>query len=109
MKKKRSKGPLQVIPGIGPSLAQDLRDLGYESVPELKDDDPGLNRANSLVALGVLTCRSVPANLISPPGESWEGNFEMKAEVFIRRSPLFSSSVARLVTNSARSQPRKYR
>jgi hypothetical protein len=31
---------LQSIPGIGPSLAQDLRDLGVRSVAELKDRNP---------------------------------------------------------------------
>jgi len=34
------KHPLQVIPGIGPSLARDLRDLGYERVAELSREDP---------------------------------------------------------------------
>jgi hypothetical protein len=28
------------IPGIGPSLAEDLWDLGYRSVDELRDEDP---------------------------------------------------------------------
>lgn len=32
--------PLQVIPGVGPSLAQDLRDLGYGRVEELRGEDP---------------------------------------------------------------------
>ena len=31
---------LQTIPGIGPSLAQDLRDLGVRSVAGLKDRNP---------------------------------------------------------------------
>jgi hypothetical protein len=31
---------LQVIPGVGPSIAQDLVDLGYKSVSELKGADP---------------------------------------------------------------------
>ena len=31
---------LQKIPGVGPSLAQDLIDLGYQRVPELRDADP---------------------------------------------------------------------
>jgi hypothetical protein len=35
-----SKDPLQVIPGIGPSLADDLRFLGYRAVPDLKGADP---------------------------------------------------------------------
>jgi len=33
---------LQTIPGIGPSMAQDLRDLGYFSVSDLKGQDPEL-------------------------------------------------------------------
>ncbi len=32
--------PLQVIPGIGPSLARDLRELGYEAVEDLRGEDP---------------------------------------------------------------------
>ncbi len=31
---------LQVIPGIGPRMAQDLLSLGYRSVPELAGQDP---------------------------------------------------------------------
>lgn len=31
---------LQEIPGIGPSMARDLLDLGYRSVPELAGQDP---------------------------------------------------------------------
>lgn len=31
---------LQEIPGIGPSLAQDLINLGIQSVPDLKGRDP---------------------------------------------------------------------
>ena len=33
---------LQTIPGIGPSMAQDLRDLGYYKVSDLKGEDPEL-------------------------------------------------------------------
>jgi len=33
---------LQTIPGIGPSMAKDLRDLGYYSVSELAGQDPEL-------------------------------------------------------------------
>lgn len=32
--------PLQVIPGIGPSMAEDLRELGYHEVPDLVGEDP---------------------------------------------------------------------
>lgn len=31
---------LQNIPGIGPRMAQDLRDLGFRSVGDLSDQDP---------------------------------------------------------------------
>ena len=31
---------LESIPGIGPSLAQDLRDLGYARVTDLRGSDP---------------------------------------------------------------------
>lgn len=34
------KDPLQVIPGVGKSIAQDLRDLGVNSVSDLHDKDP---------------------------------------------------------------------
>ena len=33
---------LQTIPGIGPSMAQDLRDLGYFQVSDLSGEDPEL-------------------------------------------------------------------
>ena len=31
---------LQIIPGVGPSIARDLVDLGYKRVAELKGTDP---------------------------------------------------------------------
>jgi hypothetical protein len=31
---------LTTIPGVGPSIAQDLRDLGYRCVAQLRDEDP---------------------------------------------------------------------
>ncbi len=39
---KRSRAPdeLQNIPGVGPSLAQALIDLGYCRVPQLRSADP---------------------------------------------------------------------
>lgn len=33
---------LETIPGVGPSMAQDLRDLGYFKVADLKGQDPEL-------------------------------------------------------------------
>jgi len=35
-----TRDPLQVIPGIGPSLAADLRLLGFRAVSDLKGADP---------------------------------------------------------------------
>jgi hypothetical protein len=37
---RRAADPLQAIPGIGPSLAQDLRDLGIRRVADLERRDP---------------------------------------------------------------------
>jgi len=31
---------LQVIPGVGPSIAQDLYELGYRAVAQLRNEDP---------------------------------------------------------------------
>ena len=33
-------GDLQTIPGVGPSIAQDLKDLGYSMVRDLLNEDP---------------------------------------------------------------------
>ncbi len=35
-----SPDDLQTIPGVGPSISQDLRELGYGSVSSLVDQDP---------------------------------------------------------------------
>ncbi len=35
-----SIGEFQAIPGVGKSLAQDLVDLGYRKVADLRDEDP---------------------------------------------------------------------
>lgn len=41
MAKPRNKeNPLEVIPGIGPSMAEDLNDLGILSVGDLRGKDP---------------------------------------------------------------------
>ena len=37
---RRAADPLQAIPGIGPSLAQDLRELGIRRVADLERRDP---------------------------------------------------------------------
>ena len=36
----RGDHPLQVIPGIGPSIARDLQDLGVEAVADLEGRNP---------------------------------------------------------------------
>ncbi len=33
---------LQVIPGVGPSIAQDLYELGYREVTQLRGQDPAV-------------------------------------------------------------------
>jgi hypothetical protein len=40
MKRLKSDDRLEALPGIGPSLAGDLRDLGYRSVGQLTHQDP---------------------------------------------------------------------
>ncbi len=35
-----SEENLLTIPGVGPSIARDLRELGYASVSDLRDQDP---------------------------------------------------------------------
>lgn len=36
----RANDPLQSLPGIGPSLARDMRDLGYRTPADLHGQDP---------------------------------------------------------------------
>ncbi len=43
---------LQVIPGVGKSLSQDLMDLGYHSVEELKSEDPEVMYQNLIELRG---------------------------------------------------------
>jgi hypothetical protein len=38
--KDKPSTDLQVIPGVGPSIATDLRDLGFANVESLRDQDP---------------------------------------------------------------------
>ena len=38
--KKSTSTELQMIPGVGPSIAQDLRDLGFRTVSDLEGQDP---------------------------------------------------------------------
>lgn len=37
---KRNRSVFEVIPGIGPSLSEDLEDLGFKSIDELRHADP---------------------------------------------------------------------
>ena len=37
---ERIAGDLQAIPGVGPSIAQDLNDLGYNQVADLSGQEP---------------------------------------------------------------------
>ena len=39
-KRRASQDPLQVIPGVGPSIARDLRQLGVRRVADLRGRDP---------------------------------------------------------------------
>jgi hypothetical protein len=47
------KDPLQVIPGVGPSIALDLRKLGIERVAQLRGRDPERLYAKSNALRGV--------------------------------------------------------
>ena len=40
MKNQKSKNDLETIPGVGKSIAEDLRNIGIHSVAELKGKDP---------------------------------------------------------------------
>ncbi len=40
VKRRASRDPLQSIPGVGPSIARDLRQLGVRRVADLKHRDP---------------------------------------------------------------------
>ena len=39
-KRRPSADPLQAIPGVGPSIAEDLRALGVRTVAQLRGRDP---------------------------------------------------------------------
>ncbi len=40
LEKKNVLKELQIIPGVGKSIAQDLYDLGYRGIADLKDREP---------------------------------------------------------------------
>lgn len=58
-KRSRTSDPLQVIPGIGPSLADDLRDLGICEVNDLHGQDPQAMYERLTVLRGVHMDRCV--------------------------------------------------
>lgn len=39
-KARKSKDPLQALPGVGPSIAEDLRGLGFREPADLHGADP---------------------------------------------------------------------
>lgn len=45
-KKSQASDDIQSIPGVGPSLAQDLADFGYRRVTQLRGADPELMYQN---------------------------------------------------------------
>jgi hypothetical protein len=42
----------QIIPGVGKKLSQELFDLGYRKVSELKGEDPGIMYQNLITLRG---------------------------------------------------------
>jgi len=40
MKRQKSKDDLEIIPGIGKSIAKDLRNIGIQTIADLKGKDP---------------------------------------------------------------------
>jgi hypothetical protein len=56
---RRERDDLQSIPGVGPSLAQDLRDLGIQHVAELRGQDPERLYARLIAQRGVYQDRCV--------------------------------------------------
>ena len=55
----RAPDDLQTIPGVGPSLAQDLRDLGISQVADLRGQDPEHLYARLIAQRGVHQDRCV--------------------------------------------------
>lgn len=54
---KRNDDPLQVIPGVGKSIADDLRAIGIRTVADLKGKDPEKLYAKSNKVAGVVQDR----------------------------------------------------
>jgi hypothetical protein len=55
----RADDDLQTIPGVGPSLAQDLRELGVTEVADLRGQDPEQLYARLIAQRGVHQDRCV--------------------------------------------------
>jgi hypothetical protein len=56
---RRAPDDLQTIPGVGPSLAQDLRELGISRVTDLRGQDPECLYARLITQRGVHQDRCV--------------------------------------------------
>lgn len=54
---RTAEDDLQTIPGVGPSIAQDLRDLGITRVADLRGRDPERLYARSNALRGVVQDR----------------------------------------------------
>ena len=50
---------LETIPGVGPSIAEDLRDLGFKHVKDLAGDDPERMYRNLCTSRGMEMDRCV--------------------------------------------------
>lgn len=59
MNRKLSLRNLQVIPGVGPSIAQDLIDLGIRQVTDLRGKDPEMLYRRHCRQKGVVVDRCV--------------------------------------------------
>ena len=56
---KRTPDPLQAIPGVGPSIAEDLRALGIRSAAQLRNQDPEKLHARLITLRGAHQDRCV--------------------------------------------------
>ena len=50
--KEATAKELQIIPGIGKKLSQELVDLGYHKISDLKGEDPGIMYQNLMTLRG---------------------------------------------------------
>lgn len=58
-KKRYAPTELESIPGVGSSIAEDLRSLGYKTVPDLKDQNPQKMYDNLCAVQGIKLDRCV--------------------------------------------------